>query len=287
MPSRDPEQIALDVAERGGFIVPCPRVGAGRLRFGPLAREEEGLPPASQEPPWLALEPGVGPARLLVSWAVADALPVPRAYRIDTSGDSQDGRDGSWRRELEIDGNSSPERAHLIEFDGQGWVRLTLLDGAPPELERFDLHDASDGTDDAWLVAGDAAGLLRPPGAGVPSFAELVNERYPGYFPALLHTRAAPAAAPDLPALLQLHPHARHVLLLGDSDDARVRAVLDAGRVPLLLMQHPEREALQKRHDLIPGPDLAAWRADLAASEARASLQRLCADAFDVFYVPQ
>jgi len=287
MPSRDPEQIALDLAERGGFIVPCPRVGASRARFGPLAREEEGLPEASAEAPWLALDPGVGPSQLLVSWAVAEGASVPAAYRIETSSDSHDGRDGSWRRELEVAENTSPERIHVIEFDGQGWVRLTLLEGAPPELERFDLHDASDGADDAWLVVGDDAGLLRPPGAGVPSFAELVNERYPGYFPALLHARAAPSSARDLPALLALHPHARQVLLVGDSDDARVRAVLDAGCVPLLVMQHPERDALEQRHGLIPGPDLVAWRKDLPPSEARSSLQRLCAEAFDVFYVPQ
>jgi hypothetical protein len=285
MPPRDFEQIALDLAERGGFIVPCPRIGAGRARFGPLAREEEGLPPASSEAPWLALEPGVGPSRLLVSWAVGDGLAVPRAYRIETSSDSKDGRDGTWRCEHEVSGNAAPERAHVIEYDGRSWVRLTLLEGAPPELERFDLHDASDGSDDCWLVVGDAAGLLRPPGAGVPGFAEIVNERYPGYFPALIHAREA--SARELPALLELHPHARHVLLVGDSDDARVRAVLDAGRVPLALMQHPEREALERRHGLVPGPDLAAWRADLPLSEARASLQRLCAEAFDVFYVPQ
>ena len=267
--------------------MPCPRVGAGRARFGPLAREEEGLPAVSDEAPWLALEPGVGPSRLLVSWAVADGLDVPRAYRIDTSGDSRDGRDGSWRCELEIADNGSPERTHVVEFDGQAWLRLTLLEGTPPELERFDLHDASDGSDDVWLAVGDDAGLLRPPGAGVPGFAELVNERYPGYFPALIHTRAAPASARELPALLELHAHARHVLLVGDSDDARVRAVLETGRVPLLLMQHPEREALEQRHGLLPGPDLGQYRTGLPASDARASLQRLCADAFDVFYVPQ
>jgi len=224
---------------------------------------------------------------LLVSWAVADGLDVPRAYRIETCCDSKDGRDGSWRCELEVSGNGSPERAHVVDFDGRSWVRLTLLEGAPPDLERFDLHDASDGTDDVWLVAGDDTGLLRPPGAGVPGFGELVNERYPGYYPALLHARGAASSAGGLPALLDLHPYARHVLLVGASDDARVRAVLDAGRVPLLLMQHPEREVLERRYGLVPGPDLGEYRADALPSEARANLQRLCAEAFDVFYVPQ
>lgn len=222
----------------------------------------------------------------------------------------------------------------MVEFDGQSWLRLTLsgaVAGSDPPFARLDLHDASDGTDDCWLVLGDArlAALARSPAAGggeEPGWAEQIHERYPGYFPALIdETRAdeSPVRALErLGALLATHSPARRVAIAfsatsidsGNADaaalESMVAAVLHSGRLPVLaraaVMRGHTREAveafnrciaaIERRHGLVPGPDLAAWfdahpeqldDAGHPSVEGRRALARLWADAVDVWYVPQ
>jgi hypothetical protein len=296
-------------AERGWLIVPCPRLSRARPVF-------------SADGARVAREVGVGPARVLVSWArgseVSAASGLPRAYRIETAASSRDGSDGQWRHELSVSDNAAPARAHEIEFDGQSWVRMTidelsgdeLSGGAPCRVERFDVHDASDGTDDSWLVLGDglAESVFALDGDETATFAGLVHERYPGYFPVVIDEgRSGEAVAQTLarlPALLALHAHARHALLLyGDSSaaDAQgcallVRTLIDAGRVPVIV-QLPDAALaaeLEARYELVPGPDLRSLLApapagpivSALAASPRAQIHRLLADAMDALYVP-
>jgi hypothetical protein len=280
----------------------------------------------------VAREVGVGPARVLVSWARGGEVSTrvgPRAYRIETSAGSRDGSDGEWREELSVRNNTAPARAHEIEFDGQSWVRMTIDEvagGAATRVVHFEVHDASDGTEDSWLVLGD--GLAESAfalegsvlGGNAPegneheperheatTFAQVVHERYPGYFPAVNNEgRAGEAVAETLarlPALLALHAHARHALLVyGESRAADaeglallVRALLEAERVPVIV-QLPDAALaaqLEARYDLVPGPDL---RGVLAAppdglhlaptASVRSRIHHLLADALDVLYVP-
>ena len=253
-------QRAFEVAERGQQIVPCRRVSSGTPTFSSAETEtgraptetvptetvpaENGLPEQAPGEQWLAIHAGVGPAALLVSWTVPgaraghDARAVPSAYSIETSANSTNGRDGDWRREASIEGNRAPARAHVIEFDGQSWVRLVFCangDGslpaapvaapvaapatgiAPPAL-RVDLHDASDGTDDCWLLLGDSTLASGSSGeAGEASWADAIHDAYPGYFPALVGA-GSPGASPastlaHLDELLQTHPAARRVAI--------------------------------------------------------------------------
>jgi len=290
-------RVSFDVVERGQLIVPCPLVSRDR------ARSTSG---ADANAAWLAVHAGVGPAALLVSWAVSSTssgdvdagegeLP-PAAYVIETSADSTDGSDGQWRRELSVEQNAASARSHVIEFDGQSWVRLVLAAGArAPSFARFDLHDASDGTDDCWLLWGDpvlaSAGSAEP---GEASWAAAIHERYPGYFPALIDA-ASPNASPvhgveRLQELLEAHPAVRRVAIAyspavgagvvadgaveRDGDlDAIVAAVLEGGRLPVLARQpalpgavpasveafNRRVASLEARHALVRGPDLAAW----------------------------
>jgi hypothetical protein len=344
-PSPSVSRPPFEAAERGELIVPCPLISRGRPTFS----SNTSSVPAPGEALWLAVHAGVGPSRLLVSWAVLvgantrdGSAPVPAAYSIESSATSTDGRDGEWRRELEVTQNAANARAHVIEFDGQSWVRLTLETPAPDAgaaalPDRFDLHDASDGTDDCWLVLGDAlftgALALAPTAAAAtatatqPSWPELIHGRYPGYFPALIdETRLdeSPAHTLDrLPDLLATHAAARRVAIaygagssgedsmeVGTALEAMVAAVLQSGRLPILARQPATRgrtrdavdafnrriAALERRNQLVPGPDLAAWfdahpdQLDDDGQpnlEGRRAVARLWADAVDVWYVPQ
>jgi acyl-CoA thioesterase-1 len=335
MAARTQEQMGFELAERGALLVPCPLVARAEARLF----EDGGC---------VAREVGVGPARVLLSWAVGDearsAAAVPRAYRIETSADSRDGVDGAWREELQVSDNEADARAHVIEFDGQSWVRMTVGEAATGLLQRvtrFDVHDASDGTEDSWLVLGDAlaatafaieGGAVRsgaaqsgavdsepvrgePVRSGhgpgkAPSFAELVHESYPGYFPAVVgEGRRGESLAQTLarlPALLELHRHVRQVVLLygeraGDADEASVRALLrallDAGRVPVIGRLPVVRvsAALEAEHDLVPGPDLESWfeahpdqlENGVPTALGVSHIHSLLAEALDVLYVPQ
>lgn len=318
-------RVPFDVVEPGQQIVPCRLVSRERSAFSssdPANEEAAGKSGGEKRlgASWLAVHAGVGPAALLVSWAVRSASAgdgtraVPSAYAIETSASSTNGRDGDWRREASIEDNRAPARTHVIEFDGQSWVRLVLganSDRTPPAADvippvadvipraahvappalRVDLHDASDGTDDCWLLLGDSTLASGSSGeTGEVSWADTIHDAYPGYFPALVDA-GSPDASPagtleHLDQLLQTHPAAGRVAIAyaaaGHADAASpastplaavVAAVLASGRLPVLARQpavpgrardpvddlNREIAAIERQHALPPGPDLAAW----------------------------
>jgi hypothetical protein len=80
-----------------------------------------------------AVDVGRGPSRLLLSW-VASGNPEyldtsyggPGSYRIETSADSTDGKNGTWKTMVTVTGNLVMNRAHSFDFTGQRWARLVL-----------------------------------------------------------------------------------------------------------------------------------------------------------------
>jgi hypothetical protein len=280
------------------FIAPNPLVSRGK--------------PVFSGPSWVAANIGVGPARVLVRWGLhADdgAAPgAPAEYRLETSASSRDGLDGEWRVEVHISDNLALARAHDIEFDGQSWVRLSVPGEASTTRLKLGVFDATDGTDDSWLILGDelgARGLEQV--EGEPGYAELIHEAYPGYTPALVNEARAgeqpESTLARLESLLAVHPHVRHVALVYGAAGAAaleplVLALLDAKRVPSIAScsEGDEVAALVAQHGLVPGPDLRAWFGaqpeQLGAGqgltpEGRRAVHRLWAEAMDVFYVPQ
>jgi hypothetical protein len=272
-------RLSFDVAERGELIVPSPLVSRGRPTYSsndalemagsPRNVASNGVSIAGPEgAPWIAVQAGVGPAKLLVKWAVAanggsrlGVERVPSAYVIETSSSSTNGRDGEWRRELSVEANTAKVRADVVDYDGQTWVRLTLASepaGSALRIEPLDLHDASDGTDDCWLALGDArlGALARWPSqtdGEALCWAELIHACYPGYFPAHVdESRVDESPARTLARLGQLlatHSPVRRVAFsysassIEDLDadaaalDALVCAVLQSGRLPVLARQ--------------------------------------------------
>jgi hypothetical protein len=236
--------------------------------------------------------------------------------------------EGEYRLEIHVSGNSSPARAHVIDFDAQSWVRITFEGptDSPVRIDRLALHDATDGTDDVWLVLGDdfaREGLV--PG-DEPGFADLVYERYPGYFPVLIdETRQGErphATLARLPELLAAHPCARHVAIAyGFATSAGASAEEEAALGELVAqLTNSDRSvslgagplgtrsfdgsasfnrAIEERgvrRLLLPAPDLGGWFRDHPAQLAGAgiptregcrAMRRLWVDALDVLYVPQ
>jgi lysophospholipase L1-like esterase len=147
----------------------------------------------------VAIDVGAGPGRLLLSWSAAGSFNYeetdygsPGAYRIETSGDSTDGANGSWRTAADVHSVSVHGQASSFDFTGQRWVKLVVT-GTPAkspngvQISEIDVHDVTIGARDAWFFLGDSITALafdRAPGHQ-PSFAAWVHERHPEYFPAM------------------------------------------------------------------------------------------------------
>ena len=295
MPQNSLESSAFEVEERGWFCVPSPLVSRervvrvstgvarGLVRGAGAVREVWRSAPGSSA--WVEVQAGVGPARVLVRLEAPVGERLPERYRIE----SDDGGSG-WRPELEVVGNAARTRAHLIEFDGQSAVRVVFDElgaGGQAALARIDVHDASNGADDVWLVLGDAlAGAGLSEQGGARGFAPGVHASYPGYFPALIDESQAGETPAGLLArlgsLLEVHAHARRVALSFDSTPAGAdaaalgelaAALLAAGRIPLfarapVVASPPAAEVaafnarlaeLELEHGLPRGPDPSAW----------------------------
>jgi lysophospholipase L1-like esterase len=148
----------------------------------------------------VAIDVGAGPLRLLLNWSAGGSYNYeetdcgsPGAYRIETSGDSTDGVDGTWRTAVEVDAVSTHGQANSFEFGGQRWVKFIVTrtpDQSPNgvQISEIDVHDVTAGPQDSWFFAGDSITALAfnrgPPHQ--PSFAAWVNGRHPEYFPAMI-----------------------------------------------------------------------------------------------------
>jgi len=166
----------------GGPLVPSPIVSRGRRVESSPGRGNvlvdgvyrtraswAGGHPTVAKPSWVAIEIGHGPSRLLVSWTSSGnhdytdrKYGAPVDYRIETSADSTNGANGTWRTAVTVAGNPVRSRAHAIDFAGQRWVRMVVT-GLSPDvfewglyLDEIDVHDLSRGGNDIWLFFGDS-----------------------------------------------------------------------------------------------------------------------------------
>jgi lysophospholipase L1-like esterase len=262
-----------------------------------------GGKPSAAHPSWVAIELGAGPSRLLLQWTSSGnhdyfdrKYGAPADYRIETSADSTDGENGTWRVVASVTGNPARTRAHAFDFAGQRWVRLTVTALSPDVFEwglyvdEIDVHDLSRGGDDIWVFFGDSitSGVFDRAPEHQPSFAEGVARRHPGYFPATLgagfgslhHTDAVRR----IDQVLALNPAAKVVALSFGSNDwdpvafrrdllETIRKVRAAGKIPVV-PRVPYRsdskedraarlaavvDAVTREECLVPGPDLYAW----------------------------
>ena len=224
--------------------------------------------PTPDRPAWVAIDVGAGPTRVLVNWTASGSYNYeetdygsPGAYRLETSADSTNGEDGTWRRAAEILAVTTHGHAQCVDFAGQRWLKLVVT-GTPGQspngvqLSELDVHDVSRGADDSWFFLGDSITALafnRAP-AHQPSFAAWINTRYPDHFPAMVdggtggdksdegvaHVDAWLARNPDMHFWGILY--GTNDAAGNSSDTTRFRAnmqrivdhVREAGRVPVL-----------------------------------------------------
>ena len=299
----------------GGPLRPAPLISRGR----PVAASQPGAAvlvdgiyradawaggvPTEAAPAWAAVRIGVGPTRVLLSFTSSfnhdyreRFYGAPVDYRIETSADSTDGANGTWRTAVTVRGNPVRSRAHALDFAGQVWIRLVVTALAPERnrwglfLDEIDVHDLSLGGDDVWVFLGDSigAGVFDRAPAHRPSFADAVAAAHPGYEPAMIDAGFCAARTGEVLAriddVLAWNPEARvFAILLGANDgepetfrrdlDAIVARIQAAGRIAVvgrLLYQTkygedyvtPKNRALDEvvaARGLLPGPDLDAW----------------------------
>jgi lysophospholipase L1-like esterase len=266
-----------------GRIVASPLVSRGKrvaawssVRFADPSRVNDGDPwtvweagrPTPERPAWVAIDVGRGPTRLLLTWSAAGSFNYdetdygsPGAYRVETSPDSTDGKDGAWKVVARADQVGTHAGAHGFDFAGQRWVKLVIT-GTPArspngvQIDEIRVHDASRGAGDTWFFMGDsitAFAFGRPPASGI-SFADRIHQRHATHDPAVVnggiggHKSDEGLARVD--TFLAQNPDARFWAIgygtndaAGDARDtarfqANLQGIIDrvraAGRVPVL-----------------------------------------------------
>ncbi len=107
------------------LMSPSPRLVTGRtvgrssVPYARPSRVADGDPrtvwdagrPSAEQPAWIAFDVGTGPQRLVLEWSARGSFDYdetdygsPGSYRVETSADSTDGTDGSWRTVVAVDG---------------------------------------------------------------------------------------------------------------------------------------------------------------------------------------
>jgi lysophospholipase L1-like esterase len=301
-PERKPEKlVAAPLVSRGKRVASSPSGGKvvvdGIYRTG---TSWAGGHPTPARPSWVAIDVGPGPTRLLVSWTSSGnhdytdrKYGAPVDYRVETSADSTDGSNGTWRTAATVQGNPVRSRAHAIDFAGQRWVRMVVT-GLSPDvfewglyLDEIDVHDLSRGGNDVWVFFGDSitSEVFDRAPAHQPSFPEAVSRLHPGYFPAVIGAGFGSLhhadAARRIDEVLALNPDAKVIALGFGSNDwdpvafrrdlvEVVRKVQAAGRIPVVAripfrtdspVDYPARlnavvDEVTARYGLVRGPDL-------------------------------
>ncbi|HUZ00253.1 MAG TPA: GDSL-type esterase/lipase family protein [Thermomicrobiaceae bacterium] len=215
-PQSPPVSAVPGTAEAAGPIPAAPLISRGRpVTAAPGVDQPGGVADghyctypawrATSFPSWLAIDVGVGPSELLLSWNSGytgdytgdgshPTYGIPAAYTIQVSSDSTNGADGAWETVVDVHDNRERTREHLIPFANRGWVKMTVSGVIPGTVEdrlaidEIDLHDASKGTADSVFFMGDsitAAAYLRCDDVQ-PSFAQDVHQALPGHFPLMV-----------------------------------------------------------------------------------------------------
>jgi lysophospholipase L1-like esterase len=296
--------VAAPIVSRGKRVESSP--GGGKVVVDGVYRTRAswaGGRPTPAKPSWVAIDVGTGFTRLLVSWTSSGnhdytdrKYGAPVDYRIETSADSTNGSDGTWRTAVTITGNPVRSRAHAIDFAGRRWVRMTIT-GLSPDvfewglyLDEIDVHDLSRGGNDVWVFFGDSitSQVFDRAPAHQPSFPEAIARRHPGFFPAVVGAGFGSLHHSDavrrIDEVLALNPDARVIAIGFGSNDwdpvafradllEVVRKVHAAGRIPVVAripfradspVDYPARLAavvdeVTARLGLLPGPDFHGW----------------------------
>ncbi|HSQ66391.1 MAG TPA: GDSL-type esterase/lipase family protein [Polyangiaceae bacterium] len=157
--------------------------------------------PTPADPAWLAIDVGVGPTRVLVSWSASGSFDYeettygsPGSYRLETSADSTDGASGTWTTVVDVPHVVTHGAVHAVPFMGQRWLRFVVT-GAPDvspngvQIDEVALYDASASEADTWFFMGDSitATAFGNAAKGAQRFASIIHSRHAAYFPVVVN----------------------------------------------------------------------------------------------------
>ena len=256
--------------------------------------------PTPAQPGTCTFDVGKGPSRLLVYWQSSGNAAWeetiyggPGSYRIETSADSTNGKNGSWTVAVTVDDNLVMNRAHAVDFTGQRWLRFVLTGKSPRTYEHgvhFDalqLRDITQGADDTWIFVGDSITAETYRGGTAPSFATRISTYSPAHSPAVLVAGIgflkANSLLEALPKLLAVNPDVMTWCInIGSNDNPNdpinyrrdlesiVKTLQAAGKTVLIARipwqkqsdvkwLNAEVDAVTEKYKLTRGPDLHTY----------------------------
>ncbi|ADL52279.1 dockerin type I domain-containing protein [Clostridium cellulovorans] len=155
-------------------------------------------------PGWLAYDLSNVPVeqreKIVLSWYNSDTYDYdssilntssyhkPKSYTIE--GNSASGGNSApasgWVVLQTVTNNNYHSREHVLDFSGYNWIRINITDSIPGSISiNMDIHNAKQGTDDAWIILGDSitAGGTALNGNGKGTIAQIVNSYNPNHYP--------------------------------------------------------------------------------------------------------
>jgi lysophospholipase L1-like esterase len=156
----------------------------------------------AENPGWVAIKIGSGPTRLLLNWHAGGSFNYletdygsPGAYRIETSNDSTNGVNGTWKTVVTVPNVLVHGQANSFDFTGQSWVKMVVtgIPSVSPNgvgIDEIDVHDVSAAISDTWFFMGDsitAFAFDRVSDTHQPSFAAIIAQRHAGFFPEMIN----------------------------------------------------------------------------------------------------
>jgi hypothetical protein len=145
--------------------------------------------------PWVGINVGAGPTKILVSWladgqvdtgGVDSPDSAPGDYFIDTSPDGT-----NWTTMVTVTGNDTNAREHALDFTGMSWVRLRVDTTFPASATNvhivlMEVFDISNGSEDTWVFIGDSITALTMNRFQTPDFMTLITQAKPAFTPMVI-----------------------------------------------------------------------------------------------------
>lgn len=148
----------------------------------------------------IALNVGEGPTKLRINWEsygdCAWATDFTSGcghsgialsnFKILTSANSTDGKDGDWVEAASVKNNPVMARGVDIEFAGKSWFKI-VSEGDVGQILEIEAFDMSNGGTDTWFFMGTSISQMGIKQQDTDSTtAQLIHARFPEYTPAML-----------------------------------------------------------------------------------------------------
>lgn len=187
------------------------------------------------------------------------AYSVPAAWTIGANAATGSTYPTSgWVTLATVTNNTWGTRQGIINLTGYNWVRINVTANLGSSgnngacINSFDIHDASGGVNDDWMLFGDSITANTMDPGGDPTVAQLINQADPTYFPVVepggIPFLMASDGAASMATWLQGFPGKYVGLSYGTNDAAgnvsatayknyyitMIQAVLNAGKIPII-----------------------------------------------------